>query len=88
MLAGSAPAASKPVATAAKYIAEKKKKPGAPEKTPVRVMSPSSKNSMKRADDVPKTSQAVEKVVLRVVGSKNRSQTLRNRAQNTTKPRF
>jgi hypothetical protein len=41
MLAGSAPAASKPVATAAKYIAEKKKKPGAPEKTPVRVMSPS-----------------------------------------------
>jgi hypothetical protein len=41
MLAGSAPAASKPVATAAKYIAEKKKKTGAPEKTPVRVMSPS-----------------------------------------------
>jgi len=40
MLPGSAPTASKPVATAASIIVEEKKEPEAPEKTPVLVMSP------------------------------------------------
>jgi hypothetical protein len=41
MLPGSAPAALKPVATAASIIVEEKKEPEALEKTPFRVMSPS-----------------------------------------------
>jgi hypothetical protein len=39
MLPGSAPAASKPVATAASIIVEEKEEPEALEKTPVPVMS-------------------------------------------------